>query len=73
MAATPKPPLHAVTADDRGAIIIIIAYAWIFITALAAAIRFGLAWHNRLHLKKDDFAFALGVVSTSLFPHSARD
>ncbi|KAJ4286695.1 hypothetical protein N0V90_012947 [Kalmusia sp. IMI 367209] len=74
MAATPKPPLHPLTADDRGAIIIIIAYAWIFITALAAAIRFGLAWSNRLHLKKDDFAFALGValaVASSICFHVA--
>ncbi|KAK7182293.1 hypothetical protein DPSP01_007004 [Paraphaeosphaeria sporulosa] len=63
MAAVPnKPALHPLTSDDRGSLIIIIAYSWIFITVLAAGIRFGLAWSNRLHLKKDDGTFALGVV-----------
>lgn len=63
MAAIPsKPALHPLTGDDRGALIVIIAYSWIFITVLAAGIRFGLAWSNRLHLKKDDGTFALGVV-----------
>lgn len=64
MAAVPnKPALHPLTSDDRGSLIIIIAYTFIFITVLAASIRFGLAWHNRLYLKKDDATFAGGVVS----------
>ncbi|KAF2438836.1 hypothetical protein P171DRAFT_477166 [Karstenula rhodostoma CBS 690.94] len=63
MTAVPhKPALHPLTSEDRGALIIIIAYSWICITVLAAVIRFGLAWTNRLHLKKDDGTFALGVV-----------
>ena len=64
MAAIPdKPALHPLTADDRGALILIIAYSFVFITVIAASIRFGLAFRHRLHLKKDDFSFAAAVVS----------
>lgn len=66
-AVSSKPALHPLTPDDRGSLIIIIAYSWIFITVLAAGIRFGLAWSNRLHLKKDDGTFALGVVRRGSF------
>ena len=63
MAAIPdRPALHPLTSDDRGSLIIIIAYTFICITVLAAAIRFGLAWSHRLRLKRDDFTFATGVV-----------
>ncbi|KAF1970897.1 hypothetical protein BU23DRAFT_600631 [Bimuria novae-zelandiae CBS 107.79] len=77
MAAVPtKPPLHPLTADDRGSIIIIIAYTFIFITVLATVIRFGLAWRHRLHLKKDDVSFAIGailVVASSFCFHIASN
>jgi hypothetical protein len=71
MAAIPdRPALHPLTADDRGSLIIIIAYTFICITVLAAAIRFGLAWSHRLRLKRDDFSFAAGVVRMNLFGRS---
>lgn len=67
MAAIPeKPALHPLTNYDRGALILIIAYSFVFITVIAASIRFGLAWRNRLHLKRDDFSFAAAVVSENL-------
>lgn len=60
-----EAPLHRLTKDDRGPIIVIVAYSWIFITALVAVIRFGLAWRQRLRFKIDDGTFLLGVVSAS--------
>lgn len=61
-----KPALHPLTADDRGSLILIVAYGWIFITAIVTVIRFGLAWNRRLRFKVDDGTFVVGAVSTSL-------
>lgn len=60
-----QPALHPLTADDRGSLILIVAYGWIFITSLVAAIRFGLAWSHKLRFKVDDTTFVIGAVSPS--------
>lgn len=58
-----KQPFHRLTGDDRGPIIIIVAYSWIFVTFIIAIIRFSLAWKQRLRFQVDDGAFLLGAVS----------
>ncbi|KAF2467216.1 uncharacterized protein BDR25DRAFT_305654 [Lindgomyces ingoldianus] len=54
-------PLHRLSKDDRGPIVIIIAYSWIFVLSLVVLIRFGIAVNQRLRFKVDDFTFVLGV------------
>jgi hypothetical protein len=58
-----KAPLHRLTKDDRGPIILIVAYSWVFISTLVAVVRFGLARVRRLQFKNDDGTFLLGTVS----------
>jgi hypothetical protein len=55
-------PFHRLSADDRGPIIIIVAYSWIFITFIVAAVRFTLAWKQKLRFQTDDGTFLLGAV-----------
>ncbi|ORY19758.1 hypothetical protein BCR34DRAFT_551640 [Clohesyomyces aquaticus] len=54
-------PLHRLTKDDHGPIVIIVAYSWSFIVTLVVLIRFGIALNQRLRFKVDDFTFLLGV------------
>jgi hypothetical protein len=59
-----QAPFHRLSADDRGPIIIIVAYSWIFITLIVATVRFSLAWKQRLRFQIDDGTFLLGAVSS---------
>ncbi|KAF2192734.1 hypothetical protein K469DRAFT_654560 [Zopfia rhizophila CBS 207.26] len=65
-------PLHRLRSDDRGPIVVIVAYSWIFVSSIAASIRCGIAGNQRLRFKVDDATFLLGVVfaiGSSVFFH----
>ncbi|KAF2709736.1 hypothetical protein K504DRAFT_347471, partial [Pleomassaria siparia CBS 279.74] len=67
-------PLHRLSTDDRGSIIIIVAYSWIFITVIVGVIRFTQTWKQKLSFRVDDSTFLLGAVSafavvSSVFAH----
>ncbi|OCK78965.1 hypothetical protein K432DRAFT_355802 [Lepidopterella palustris CBS 459.81] len=55
-------PLHKLTAEDRGSIIIISAYSWVFVTTIIAIIRFGFAINQKLKFKLDDLIFAIAAL-----------
>ena len=57
------PPFHRLSPDDRGPIVIIVAYTWIFVSSIVAVIRLGIAYSQRIRFKVDDGTFLLGVVS----------
>ena len=56
-------PLDRLTDDNRGPIVIISAYSWVFVTLIIATIRFGLIIHQKLELNLDDLTFSLATVS----------
>ncbi|KAF2731045.1 hypothetical protein EJ04DRAFT_21873 [Polyplosphaeria fusca] len=69
-------PLHRITKNDRGPILVIVAYSWIVVTTIVAIIRFTLAYNQRLRFKIDDATFLLGVVlaiSSSVCVHIATN
>jgi hypothetical protein len=56
-------PLDKLTDDNRGPIVIISAYSWVFVTLIIAVIRFSYAIHQRLEFNFDDLTFSLATVS----------
>jgi hypothetical protein len=56
-------PLGKLTDDNRGPIVIISAYSWVFVTVIIAIIRFGLVIHQKLGFNLDDVTFSLATVS----------
>ena len=58
------PSLQTLNEDNRGPIIVIVAYSWVAISVIVAIIRFGLTWRQS-HLQRfkvEDGTFLLGVV-----------
>ncbi|KAF2502852.1 hypothetical protein BU16DRAFT_20645 [Lophium mytilinum] len=71
-----RQPLHRLSAQDRGPIVIISAYSWAFVTLLIAFIRFSFARVQRLPFKLDDWSFSLAAVfaiATSVCYHVATN
>lgn len=60
--AAQLPPLHRVSDDDHGAHVIVSAYSWASIVAVAAAARLLLALNRKLPWGLDDLSFAIAVV-----------
>ncbi|KAF2816974.1 uncharacterized protein BDZ99DRAFT_513240 [Mytilinidion resinicola] len=57
-----EAPLHRLSAQDRGPIVIISAYSWAFVTLLISFIRFSFARAQRLPFKLDDWSFSFAAI-----------
>lgn len=55
-------PLHRITPDDRGPILIVVAYSLVFVTILILLVRFGTAYHQGLRFRVDDATYLLATV-----------
>jgi hypothetical protein len=56
------PPLHQLTPDDRGGLVIIVAYFLVSVTVVLSYIRYSLSTANKLPYKLDDFAIIFATV-----------
>jgi hypothetical protein len=63
------PPLHQLTPDDRGSIVIIVSYFLVSVTVVLFYIRYSLSTIHKLPYKLDDFGI---IISTVGFIYSLR-
>lgn len=67
-------PLHRITPDDRGPVVIVVAYSLVFVTILILLVRFGTAYHQGLRFRVDDATYLLATafaVASSICFHLA--
>jgi hypothetical protein len=58
-----RPALHPLTSDERGPLVIVIAYSLASIATLAAITRFSLAYTRKVSFGLDDATFLVANVS----------